>query len=402
MKFKVDGALLRNAGSSILALGGFPGGDKKENQAVSCLLTARKKRVLVEAAGLGIYIKHTLPAVVASEGDVAIFASKIDKISTTGSVEVSSKGEKKVVVVLRYGSTKGEVESPANVKNAITNGRPNAKKEQVHATIPVQTLKDALHAVSFKPGLKEESLRLQLRASKSEFEVSGLDSYSSARVVVATSKKKGVQVKTPFQVALRSNVLTNILKHINSDDEEVLDIGLRYNKKNEPIAVFLRNKQLEVHYPILAVKFTNLGEKIKSFLSKQKVNARFVTTKHELISALADCCALHNKETISALKITITIGKSDVLLSTDTTGSKSRTELKPDKIKLKSKGKSKSAAVHEGYLSSFLALSPDSVPLKVESCGEAYLRMTADSSDSVSVEYFVARVADRKDQSSDQ
>lgn len=398
MKAKVDCGLLRGAGRSVMALGAFPGGDKKENQAIACLLTAKKKALIVESAGLGVYIKHTIPASVKKDGVAAIQASKLDKVTGNGSVEISKKSN---AITLQYGSTKGTIEEPAKVEKTVEDGRPKETKVVEHATVPIRLLKQALQTVSFKPGLKEESIRLQIQATKDVLEVAGVDSYSFARVRMDVSKKTGIKVDKPFQVVLRSNVLTNILKGVDDGEDEKtsVSISLRFNKKKDPVAICVKSKYLEVHYPILAVKFIHLGEQVKMFLGKHKVQASFVTKRATLLNTLGECCALHNRDAAAALKIRLRIAKKEIELTTDTVGAKSRTILVPDSVKLK--GKEKIASVHEGYLTNFLAISPDEVPLRIESCGERYIRLTAEGPESMSVEYLVAKVVDRQGESSD-
>lgn len=388
MKVKVDAPLLNAAGRSIMALAGFPGSDKKEKANTHCLLTAEGDKLIVEAADLGIYIKHILPATVVSAGTAAINAGILNKIRSLDFVSLTTKGKKAKSLLVRYGSTKSEIDMPDKVEESIVNSRPSGGSK-INAQIPIELMKESLKAVTFKPGLKEESVRLQFSVNPKQVEVTGLDSYSFARVLV--TDKTMFSCKKRFAIVLRSNVLTNILKEMEQEEGKV-KISVITNKKKEAKTVRLKSKTFEVYYPTLGVSFVDLRKEFKSLLAKQRVNARFESTKQNLVEVIANCCSLHSsEETGGALKLKFDIAEKMVTVSTDSAGAKTRTELKPSSCKVK--GKKKAIYVHEGYLSSFLSLAPEGVPLRIESCGEAFLKLVATSLESGSIEYLVARVA---------
>lgn len=388
MKVEVNAPLLCAAGRSIMALAGFPGADKKEKANTHCLLTAEGDKLVVEAADLGIYIKHIIPATVSSPGTAAINAGMLNKIRSQNLVSLVTKDKKAKSILIQYGATKSEIDMPDKVEEAITTSRPSAGTK-VNASIQIELMRESLKAVTFKPGLKEESVRLQFSIDANQMEVTGLDSYSFARVIV--TDKKMFSCKKGFAVVLRSSALTNILKEMDQE-EGTVKVSVITNKKKQAKLVRFKSKTFEVWYPTLGVPYTDLKKKFKSLMVKQKVNAKFESTKQNLVEVIADCCSLHSsEETGGALKLRFDITKKLVRVSTDSTGAKTRTDLKPSACKIK--GEKKTVYVHEGYLSSFLSLAPEGVPLRIESCGEAFLRLVATNLDSGSIEYLVARVA---------
>jgi hypothetical protein len=387
MKAKVDAVLLKSAGRSIVALSNFPGSDKKDKSPINCLITAKGEKVTVEASGLGIYVKHVIPAEVANEGVASISAATLTKLRSADFLEMQTKG--KNALALKHKSTRSEIEMPDGVTDQVKGGKPKKGSSTICAVVPVELLKESMKAISFKPGLKEETLRLQVACGKKNFEMDGMDSYSFARVSV--TDKKLFTCKKPFQLVLRSSVLSNILKEIEHDEGKV-KIGVRKNKAGKPTSISIVSEFFEVHYPTLDTPFIDLGSKLTEFLKSNKVDASFVSDKASLVEVVSDCCALHSsEESGGSLKLRLDVTKKKITISTDSTGASTKTHLHPSKVKVKG---TRSMWVHEGYFNSFLNLAPEGVPLMVESCGDRYLRLrTGEDLNSGSIEYLVSRVA---------
>jgi DNA polymerase III sliding clamp (beta) subunit (PCNA family) len=383
MKFKTKSTPLKRAAASLKAISAFS--KNKDDQENPCLITATADGLILESANFGVYVKHVLEAEVEKEGEFGVSASVLEKgiTGTDLTVErVTGRKPEDCGLLLRSSRTKHLIGEFKKAQNTVHVGRPRTKKNRFTAKIPVEFLAELARTVAFKPGLKEESLRVQLAIENGQAEMNGMDSYSFARVRFVHNK---IKARGKLQTIMKTSLINNILREL--DQEEIVKIGLINNAAGKPAQIHFSGSTFDIYYPVLNMKYIDLDTYIKNYLKRGKISCSFIADKKELQEAVGHATAL--KAGAEDVILKIAVSKKNTIISAHSGGGKSNTKVPTKERKIQ--GKKQDVFVHQGYFSSFLHLAPEVVPLKVESWGKAYLRVIATNMESDLIEFLVSR-----------
>lgn len=398
MRIKTDVNEFKQAMSSAVALSAFS--KNTDESSTPCLLSADPDNgtILVEAAAYGLYLSYTLPGEIEEGGKVHFSSGPFSKCRGTGAYTIytqrSKKGKKKDTQIIVQSKT-ARYSSSVLAKNVgfVESSRPDAAKAQPVARLELANFKDMIGTVSFRPGLKEESLRIQLKGRpRSTIEVSGLDSYSFARI---KQKLTSIRVRKPFNGVMKTGILNNILKGMNGEETVTLKIVMSSEGAS---ALYFTTDTFELYYPLLTTTFIDIDKTIGPFVDRQPVTCSFTAHKRDIQTAVSDTTAMFTGDTSAILNMQVS-KKGVTVVAEDSKGKEGRSKLSVQEHHVY-EGTKGSILAHQGYFSNFLALAPDMVPLKVESCGQAYVKITAMVKESTLIEYLVSK-ADPEARSSD-
>ena len=395
MHFEVNAKKLNQALKSIVALGSFVKTTKSDD-ANPCLVTAKDDVITIEAADYGFYVKHTLEAAVKKGGTFGVSAMVLSRCRFSETMTLK-KGTKRNTVQVSSGSFRYVINELPKAENLITTGIPSRKSLRVKylASMAADTFKTLIGTTSFKPGLKEESLRVQMEFQKKRkagsVTITGLDSYSFARMKAVG---QDIKVKKPFKAILKTSLLNNVLKELdvgNVSDEEIgsgppLKIGMVYDLDNNPSLIRFTTEEFDLFYPVLSIPFDDVSFVLKKFANEDSLDCSFVTQKSSVQDAIGAVTALVGSDSIV---INFKVSRKGIVVTTQTDNSKSRTELAAEEVHRNQK--STVICVHSGYFVNFVNLAPEIVPIKIESCGKAYVRISALELESSSIEFLVSQ-----------
>ena len=390
LKVVVDAQELRAALKAASVIASFSGGKEEGTTEafVPCLLTARKKLLIVEAADYGIYLKFKLPADVQKEGEASVSANLLARCAGDSSF-LLTVDPKTSTLLVKTKTTKYSIQQIPAAKESVVANRPDLKKNKVTEaiTLPFALLKQAVATVSFKPGLREEMLRIQLKVSKTKkekvFELIGLDSYSFARI---SATGPDISITASLDAVVKTNLLDNIAKQLLEKDERVT-VGVLTDKTGRQHALAFTAKSFVLYYPVLDVPIIDLDKKLAGFLKKAKVTCSFHASREYLLEGVADLVAI--KASAASALIKFLVKKNRLVLSSDLSGNKAVTRLHCDNVKVAARADT--FYIHEGYLTNFLNLAPPESTLQVESCGKAYVQIKTLGLESSSIEFLVAK-----------
>ena len=166
MQLEVNAIKLQSALRGIIALSSFAK-KVKDDTANPCLLTAENGKLVLEAANYGLYIKQTLDAEVDKEGSIGISASMLSRCTAQGTIKIKYN-EKSKSVSVSSAPHRYRIKELKLAEELVTTGRPSKArlKSQYLSSLTVDDFKTLISTISFKPGLKEETLRVQMEFKK--------------------------------------------------------------------------------------------------------------------------------------------------------------------------------------------------------------------------------------------
>jgi len=383
MKCKISRTDLKSALNSIEALQNMGVDSPSDN--LKCVFSLEKDVLYIEGAHMGAYVKKTIKATPLREGKFGTGLKELSKYKFTGDVTLDYSEEESR---LRATSNRSKFDVPGEqgAVEAITDARP-IEKGELHAVVPSELMVNAVSAVTFKPGLKQEDLRMQFSITTSKqggrLEVVGLDHFSYARFV---RESKGIKIKKDVQFVLQSKSPGVVLKEVNSD---TLAIGMISSSKDaDPTMVRFKSTDTDVYYPILSTPYLEAGE-VAEESRRGTFNGGFVAYKKQLREAISTVRVVGDNAT--ALVLLVKMEGKEVKIIAESKGSVAEATVATENVKLGSQP-SFIMKVSEKYFSDFMAISPDVVPLRIESWNQKHAIVSALKLEAGLIEYFMAQV----------
>jgi len=383
MKCKIARNDLKSALNSIEALQNM--GVDNSSDSLRCVFSLENDVLCIESAHMGAYVKKILKATPLREGKFGTGLKELTKCKFTGDVTLDYSEE---AGKLRATSKNSRFDLPGEqgAVEATEDSRPTEKGE-IHALVPSELMVNAVTAVTFKPGLKQEDLRMQFSITKTEqggqLEVVGLDHFSFARFVRSS---KDIKVKKNIQFVLQSKSPGVVLKEITSD---TLAIGMISSSEDaEPTMVRFKSADADIYYPILNTPYLNAGE-VSEDARKGEFNGGFVAYKKQLREAVGTVRVIGDSAT--SLVLYLKIEEKDVRIAAEVKGSVAEAKIDTENVKLGAQSKF-IMQISEKYFSDFLAIAPDVVPLRIESWNRKHAIVSALKLESGLIEYFMAQV----------
>lgn len=383
MKCKISRKDLKSAINSIEALQNMGVDSSSDN--LKCVFSLDKDTLYIEGAHMGAYIRKTLKAVPLREGKFGAGLKELSKCKFTGDVTLDYNQE---ASKLRATAKRSRFDIPGEqgAIEATEDSRPT-EKGNLHVILPAALMVDAVSAVTFKPGLKQEDLRMQFSITKTpqggKLEVVGLDHFSYARCVKTSAD---IKVKTDVQFVLQSKSPGVVLKEISSDK---LSIGMvSSSDTTEPTMVRFKSDDADIYYPILNTPYLEAGE-VANEARAGEFNGGFVAHRKQLREAVNTVRIIGDNST--ALVLHIKLEGTDVKIAAEANGSTAEAEINTNNVKLGDQPVF-IFRVNEKYFSDFLAIAPEVVPLRIESWNQKHTILRALKLENGLVEYFMAQV----------
>ena len=228
-----------------------------------------------------------------------------------------------------------------------------------------------------------------------ELTLTGLDAYSFARV---QASGKDIKVKKSFKAILKTTILNNIVKELgvaNVNDEEIgkgvpIRIGLVYDMDGNPALIRFKTSEFDIFHPVLSIPFDNVDFVLNKFTNPDNIGCSFSVKKNDVYEAVGAVLSVAVSSESVILQFKVSKKNKRVTLTTNINNNEAETEIPIKKVKVK-KGMS-NLAVQSKYFTSFIHLSPDIAPIKIQTCGKAYLRIAALNLESSSVEFLISMV----------
>jgi len=339
----------------------------------------------VEGAHMGAYVKKTLKATPLREGRFGARLKELSKCKFTGDVTLDYNEE---ASKLRATAKRSRFDIPAEqgAVDATEDSRPTDKGE-LQAILPAKLMVDAVSAVTFKPGLKQEDLRMQFSITKTDqggqLEVVGLDHFSYARFVRASPD---VKVKKDIQFVLQSKSPGVVLKEVNA---EKLAIGMVSSVEDAaPTMVRFKSDDVDVYYPILNTPYLDAGE-VANDARSGEFNGGFVAYRKQLREAVSTVRVVGDNAT--SLVLYLKMEGSDARIAAEVGGSVAEAAIATDNVRVGDQSPF-IMQISEKYFSDFLAIAPDVLPLRIESWNRKHAIVRALKLESGLIEYFMAQV----------
>jgi hypothetical protein len=399
MRVKVDSGQLKRAARAVVALNSFAkekkDASKEEKDTFPCLLTARGKYLYVESAVFGLYLKYRIDAEVKAEGKFSTVAAPLQHLPDNETIELSrvvkseGKGkarEQKAALCIKRQNSTYTLSEVAHAEEAVLAGRVYDRKRIKNncATLPFAALKEAINSVTFSPGLPTETLRLQIRLSKSHLEVSGRDTFALAKFSLHSRE---IRVKRTIEAVVKTGLLRLLTKEAGEEEGESSVLGLLLDQDKQPVALYLGTARMELWHPVLGVPYRDPGQSIKNYFESNRVRATFAAQNRELQSALNTVTALWVGE--SSNSVDVSVNRGAVSIEANIAGQHSDTVLLTEgKIRAK-REQNFSAPVQ--YLMAFAKLSPATALLKVSVCGEEIVHIASQLEKSKQLEFVLSQ-----------
>lgn len=404
MQFETDASQFNAALRAIIALSSFAK-KVKDDTANPCLLTAEKGKVTIEAANYGLYIKQTVEADVQKEGSVGVSASVVNRCLTKNKLKINYTG-KSSVVSLTSGTFRYRLKELKTAQELVATGRPNKKrlKSRYFATLSADTFRTLLNTISFKPGLKDESLRVQLEFLKKKGSIgsvvlTGLDAYSFARM---EATGEDIEVKKEFRAILKTTILNNIVKELGVgvvEDDEIgrgapVKIGMVYDMDGNPALIRFTTEEFDIFHPVLSIPFDDISFILRKFRKPENIDCSFVVKKENIREAIDSVLSMARSSESVVLNMKARKKDETVLFTTSVDDNTAKTRIKARSVKAKKK--ITPLAVQSKYFTGFIHLSPGIAPIKIQSCGKSFLRIAALELESSSVEFLISMVSQKQ------
>lgn len=402
MRIKVDSSQLKRAARAVVALNSFAKEKKDEAEGKDtfpCLLTARGKHLFVESAVFGLYLKYRIDAEVKAEGKFSTVAAPLKNLPDDETIELSrvvsteGKGkEKKQRAALRIKLQNATyiLSEVAHAEEAVVSGRVYSRKRIRHncATLPFAALKEAIDAATFKPGLSTETLRLQLRLQKGRLEVSGTDSFGIAKFSL---RNRDIKAEHTIEAVVKTGLLSLLTAEASAEEDESSTIGLLLDQDQQPVALYLGTRCMELWHPVLAVPFRDLNKTISGYLQEDQIRVAFSIQTRELQHAINAVTALWVGENNSSIELSA--NKGAVSVEANISGQQSSTTLLTEGDIVVEQEQNICAPIH--YLKAFTALSSPTALLEVKVCGKEIIHIASRLERSKHLE-FVLRQGNRE------
>ncbi len=383
MKCKISRKDLKSALNSIEALQNM--GVDSSNDNLKCVFSLEKDTLYIEGAHMGAYVKKTIRATPLREGKFGAGLKELSKCKFSGDVTLDYNQE---ASKLRATAKRSRFDIPGEqgAIEATEDSRPTERGD-IHAIVPAQLMVDAVSAVTFKPGLKQEDLRMQFSITKTDqggqVEVVGLDHFSYARFVRAS---KDVQVKTDLKFVLQSKSPGVVLKEITADK---LAIGMVASSEGaDPTMVRFKSDDADIYYPILNTPYLEAGE-VANDAREGEFNGGFVAYRKQLREAVNTVRVVGDNAT--SLILYVKLEGTDARIAAESGGSVAEANIATDNVRLGDQPQF-IMQISEKYFSDFLAIAPDVVPLRIESWNRKHAILRALKLENGLIEYFMAQV----------
>jgi len=404
MQFEANADEFHSALRAIIALSSFAK-KVKDDTANPCLLTAKDDYVVLEAANYGLYIKQIVKARVKQEGSVGISASVAARCLIKETVKLNYTGKSSTISITSK-SYRYRIKELKKAEELVNTGRPNKNrlKSKYFAVVTADTFGTLLSTISFKPGVKDEALRVQLEITKKKNKIgsivlTGLDAYSFARV---EATGEDIAVKKSFKAVLKTTILNNIVKELGIakvDDDSIgegvpIRIGLVYDMDGNPALIRFKTETFDIFHPVLSIPFDNVDFVLKKFSNPKNIGCSFIARKQDIYDAIGAVTSVATSSESIVLNMKAQKKEGIIQINTMADDNTAKTEIPAKKIKAK-KGMA-NLAVQSKYFTAFIHLSPDIAPIKIQTCGKSYLRITALKLESSSVEFLISMVSQKQ------
>lgn len=345
--------------------------------------------LIAESSNMGAYIRKRIPVKVLRSGQFGINIKALSKCKLSGDVTLDYNDDTKK---LRVTATRAQytLASDQTAEAIIKNTRLTDQKVPIQARVPAKLLADAVAAVTLKPGLKQEKLRIQFAIEKNrnggKIEVVGLDEYSYGRFM---RNNDSIKVKSPLRFALQSSSPKTVLREVQA---ETIGIGFGASKgAEEPISIArFCSTDTDIYYPVLEVPFMNTDLLAKETTSG-KLDGAFVAYKKQIQTALNTVKSIADSN--SGIVLYIKIGEDGVKIATESADNNAAVAtLQTEAIDLGGNKEAQLMRLNYHYTENLLKLTPDVVPLRIESWEKRHAIIRATKIENGLIEYFMAQV----------
>lgn len=381
MKTEVKATELKSALKSMMALQYFGKERSVDERSSGCLMTVTEDDELVlESASSGAYLRRRLAAKTLQPGSAGIDAAKVLQQNLAGDVSLDARNGMLNMVYRK--TAKGTLPISQDVEQSIIDSRPVDDFKKL-AQIPYHLLNEAVSIITYPPGIKEETISVQLRVRKGKkgaiLDISGVDEYGYAWYRTTDAD---IRTKRDFDILLSSDLLKRIMAEIapSKKDDASAVVRIGYNEDDQ-LARFASD-DFVLYHPILDEEWTELAGMIEGNL-----DFWFEAT----VPALSDAVNTVGRLDTGQDPLVLQVGfKKKKILRIE---SKFRNqEIQQDVEVTKSappKRKSTVVNISEMYFSNFLKRTPKEFPVRVEAWNESMIRMVATNTGTKKIEFMV-------------
>lgn len=340
-----------------------------------------------ESSNMGAYIRKRISVKLLRTGKFGINLKALSKCKLSGEVtlDFNDDAQKLRITATRAQYTLAGDQTAANV---IENTRLTDQKVPILVRVPSQLLADAVAAVALKPGLKQEKLRIQFDIEKNKkggkLEVVGLDEYSYGRFI---RNNGSIKVKTPIRFSLQSSSPKTVLREVEAD---TIGIGFGAAKDAEDPVSIARfcSKDTDIYYPVLEVPFVN-AELLSKETTSGTLDGAFVAYKKQLQTALNTVRSIADSN--SGIVLFIRISEDGIKIATESSDKNAAVAAIPTEAIEVDNG-ARLMRLNYHYTENMLKLTPDVVPLRIESWEKRHAIIKATKIEDGLIEYFMAQV----------
>ena len=356
MKCKVKGKELTTAINTALAVHDF--GDATDSHQ-PCVLTAEKDQLILKSAKLGAFVIKRIPATLLREGAVGLNAKDLAEMKLKGEVtiDVADGGARfsDSKTMYRWSTDSSAVTDVEEQEKAIVVVKGLAK-------IPTQIMKSGARFATYKSEVRGD-YDVQITIDKGYFEYCGLDHISYGRYEF---KADAVRAKKRFYFTLGTSLLAKIMKEVEG---EVLTVGV----SEDGSTVRLASVDFDLYHPTIDKNYQDVASMIEVVTAgaDSKCTCSFDVMQRELKDAIDNVAPVGKKDTEAQMEIAVT-KTGTVTLRQHAQDNTATSRLKTKNTKAH---KGSSIIVRSQYLKEFVKAAPTTIPLKVESWNEKYLRI---------------------------
>jgi DNA polymerase III sliding clamp (beta) subunit (PCNA family) len=389
MKCKISATALKGLIRSMAALQSLGLNTKEED--IRCLLTVRGEKLHIEGANMGAYIRRNQPVTMMREGSCGVNLKALSKAKFSGDVTLDFRSDEKQLAILAK-NTKFCLPTEQAASDLIEASRPNTSKMAILAVIPAAILAEGAATVALKPALKEEDLQMQFSLSVGKsggrIEIVGSEHYSFGRYVKETAD---IKVKEPFHFVLQSSSSSTVLKEITAETVG-LGVARRVGEGEDGSTTMIRfaSEDAEVVYPTLDVPYVDAQEQAQE-IRDTGFECGFIAYRKQLREALSTLKPVQDSATLSTVLIKVAKGSVE-LGAKSSSGMVATAMLDTTSCKVTRADKPHIMLLSEKYISEVLNLSPDIVPLRVDSWSQRFVSVTAMKLADGEIEYLFSQV----------
>lgn len=374
MKCKVKGKELTTAINAALAVHDF--GDTTDSHQ-PCVLTAEKDQLMLQSAKLGAFVVKRIPATLLREGSVGLNAKDLAEMKLKGAVTIDvANGAAKFSdgkTMYHWATDSSAVTDIEEQKSAVVAVVGLAK-------IPTQTMKSGAQFATYKSEVRGD-YDVQITIDKSYFEYCGLDHISYGRYEFNSD---AVRAKERFHFTLGTSLLAKIMKEVEGD---VLTIGM----SEDGSTVRLSSADFDLYHPTIDKQYQDTATMVAHVTAgaDSKCTCSFDVAQRELKDAIDNVAPVGKKDADAQMEIAIT-ANGVVTLRQHAQDNTATSRLKTENTKVR---KGSSIIVRAQYLKEFVKAAPTTIPLKVESWNEKYLRILVQD-DPGTIDYLALMIAE--------